>query len=58
MSGLFIITITISAASILTATGIVITFATGLESKYAIILMTVIVLIYTHMGGMNAGYLD
>ena len=54
MSGLFIITITISAASILTATGIVITFATGLESKYAIILMTVIVLIYTLMGGMNA----
>lgn len=54
MSGLFIITITISAASILTATGIVVTFATGIESQYAIIIMTVIVLVYTLMGGMNA----
>lgn len=54
MSGLFIITITITAASILTATAIVVTFATGLDSVYAIILMTAIVLVYTLMGGMNA----
>lgn len=54
MSGLFIITITISAASILTATAIVVTFATGLDSIYAIFLMTAIVMAYTLMGGMNA----
>ena len=54
MSGLFIVTITISAASILTATAIVVTFATGLDSVYAIFLMTAIVLVYTLMGGMNA----
>ena len=54
MSGLFIVTITISAASILTATAIVVTFATRLDSVYAIFLMTAIVLVYTLMGGMNA----
>ncbi|HBK90395.1 MAG TPA: sodium transporter [Parvularcula sp.] len=51
---LFLITQTITTASILTATAVVITFATGLDVRASIILMTVIVLAYTMLGGMNA----
>ncbi|MDD9797944.1 MAG: sodium/solute symporter [Alphaproteobacteria bacterium] len=54
MAALFTLTVTIGAASILTATAIVVTFATGLDPITAIILMTSIVLIYTLLGGMNA----
>ena len=54
MSGLFLVTQTITTASILTATAFVITFATGIEPKTAIIIMSVIVVGYTLMGGMNA----
>ena len=54
MSTLFLITQSITAASILTATAVVITFVTGIDAKTAIIGMTAIVLIYTLMGGMNA----
>ena len=54
MSLLFLITQSITAASILTATAVVITFVTGIDEKLAICLMTVIVLVYTLLGGMNA----
>lgn len=54
MSGLFLITQTITSASILTATAIVVTFVTGMDVRLAIVLMTVIVLGYTMLGGMNA----
>lgn len=54
MSLLFLITQSITAASILTATAVVITFVTGIDAKLAICLMTGIVLIYTLLGGMNA----
>ncbi|MEL6112052.1 MAG: sodium/solute symporter [Pseudomonadota bacterium] len=54
MSGLFLITQTITSASILTATAIVVTFVTGMEVRTAIVVMTVIVLGYTMLGGMNA----
>ena len=54
MSILFLISQTITTASILTATAFVITFATGIEPKTAIIIMSVIVVGYTLMGGMNA----
>jgi len=54
MSMLFLITQSITTASILTATAIVITFVTGIDARTAIIAMTVIVLIYTLLGGMNA----
>lgn len=54
MSVLFLIGQTITTASILTATAFVITFATGIEPKTAIIIMSVIVVGYTLMGGMNA----
>ena len=54
ISGLFLVTQTITSASILTATAIVITFATGIDVRLSIVLMTVVVLGYTMLGGMNA----
>jgi|GEM_PF-66379 len=54
MSTIFLFTMSIGAASILTATAIVVTFATGIPTTWAIILMTAIIVIYTMMGGMNA----
>ena len=54
MSLLFLISQSITAASILTATAVVITFVTGIDAKLAICLMTAVVLIYTLLGGMNA----
>lgn len=54
ISLIFLITQTITSASILTATAIVVTFATGLDVRASIVLMTIIVLAYTMLGGMNA----
>lgn len=54
MSLLFLITQSITAASILTATAIVVTYVTGMDAKTAVWIMTAIVLVYTLMGGMNA----
>lgn len=54
MAGLFLVTQTITTASILTATAVTITFATGLGVRSSIILMTVTTLYYTMLGGMNA----
>ncbi len=54
ISALFLLTQTITSASILTATAIVITFATGMDVRFSIVLMTVVVLGYTMLGGMNA----
>jgi len=54
MSLLFLLTQTITAASILTATAVVVTYVTGIPATTAISLMTGIVMVYTLMGGMNA----
>ncbi|MEM6474981.1 MAG: sodium/solute symporter [Pseudomonadota bacterium] len=54
MSLLFMMSQSITTASILTATAIVITFVTGIEPRTAIIAMSIIVVLYTLMGGMNA----
>lgn len=54
MSAIFLLTQTITTASILTATAVVITFATGIDVHVAIIGMTIVVLVYTMLGGMNA----
>ena len=54
MSLLFLLTQTITAASILTATAVVVTYVTGIPATTAIWLMTGIVMVYTLMGGMNA----
>lgn len=54
MAGLFLTTQTLTTASILTATSVVITFATGLDTYTAIVAMTAVVLAYTLFGGLNA----
>ncbi len=54
MSLIFLITQVITTASILTATAVVITFMTGVDIKLAIVGMTLIVLVYTMLGGMSA----
>jgi len=54
MGFLFMFTMSVGAASILTATAFVVTFVTGIESTTAIVIMTVIVVFYTMLGGMNA----
>lgn len=54
MAGLFLLTQAITTASILTATAIVGTFATGLPVELVIIAMAAIVVVYTLLGGMNA----
>jgi solute:Na+ symporter, SSS family len=54
MSLLFLVTQSISSATIVTATAIVVTFVTGMDAHWAIIAITGVVLIYTLMGGMNA----
>lgn len=54
VSMLFLITQTITTASILTATAVVITFITGVDVRTSIVAMTIIVLAYTLLGGMNA----
>ncbi|MCR9193511.1 MAG: sodium/solute symporter [Hyphomonas sp.] len=54
MSAIFLLTQTVTTASILTATAVVITFATGIDVHVAIIGMTLVVLVYTMLGGMNA----
>jgi len=53
-AGLFLVTQTITSATILSATAVVITYATGLDVTWAITLMAVVVIGYTMLGGMNA----
>lgn len=53
-SALFLLTHTITSASVLTATAVVVNFATGLDVRVCIILMVLVILVYTFHGGMNA----
>lgn len=54
MGVLFLVTMALGAASIMTATAVVVTFVTGISTTFAICLMTGIVVAYTMLGGMNA----
>ena len=54
MGVLFILSMVLGAASILTATAVVVTFVTGLDTAMAIVLITAVVVAYTMLGGMNA----
>ena len=54
MSFLFLISQTLTAASILYATSLVLEFITGLPVEYCIVIVTIIALIYTLMGGIAA----
>lgn len=54
MGLIFMVTMTLGAGSMLTATGIVLRSTMGLDIETGIIIMTAIVVLYTMLGGMNA----
>lgn len=54
MGLIFLVTMTLGAGSMLTATGIVLRSTMGLDIETGIIVMTAIVVLYTMLGGMNA----
>ena len=54
ISGIFLVSHGISAAAILYATSLVLQFITGIDVIYAIVIVTVIALIYTTLGGITA----
>lgn len=54
MGLLFMFTMSVGAASILTATAFVVTFITDISATTAIVVMAIIVVVYTMLGGMNA----
>lgn len=54
ISAIFLVSQSFSAAAILYATSLVLQFITGIDVVYAIIIITVIALIYTMMGGITA----
>ncbi|MYA30005.1 MAG: sodium/solute symporter [Gammaproteobacteria bacterium] len=54
ISGIFLVSHGIGAAAILYATSLVLQFITGIDVIYAIVIVTVIALIYTTLGGITA----
>ncbi len=54
ISGVFLISQALTSAAILYATSLVIQFITGIDVRVAIVIVTVIALIYTVMGGIAA----
>ena len=54
ISGVFLVSQTLTSAAILYATSLVIQFITGIDVKTAIVIVTVIALVYTMMGGITA----
>jgi SSS family solute:Na+ symporter len=54
LSAIFILSQTITSASITTATAVVVTFVTGIDVHTSIVLLTLLVLAYTMIGGLNA----
>ncbi len=54
ISAIFLISQSLSAAAILFATALVLQFITGMDVIHAIVIVTVVALIYTTMGGITA----
>ena len=54
ISGVFLVSQALTSAAILYATSLVIEFITGIDVKYAIVIVTVVALVYTMMGGITA----
>lgn len=54
ISGVFLVSQALTSAAILYATSLVIQFITGIDVKTSIVIVTVIALIYTMMGGITA----
>ncbi|MFO0333694.1 MAG: sodium:solute symporter family transporter [Pseudomonadota bacterium] len=53
-AALFLVSQTITTASILTATAVVLTFATGLDARASIVVITLAVVAYTVIGGLKS----
>jgi len=54
ISGVFLVSQALTSAAILYATSLVIQFITGVDVEVAIVIVTVVALIYTMMGGITA----
>lgn len=54
MSGLFLISQGMTSAAVLYATSLVLEFITGLQVEYCIVIVTLVALVYTMMGGIAA----
>ena len=54
ISGVFLVSQALTSAAILYATSLVIQFITGIQVEYAIVIVTIVALIYTMMGGITA----
>lgn len=54
ISGVFLISQALTSAAILYATSLVINFITGIDVEVAIVIVTVVALVYTMMGGITA----
>ncbi len=54
ISGVFLVSQALTSAAILYATSLVIEFITGIDVKTAIVIVTIVALIYTMMGGITA----
>ncbi len=54
ISSVFLVSQALTSAAILYATSLVIQFITGIDVRYAIIIVTIVALIYTMMGGITA----
>ncbi|MDJ0909084.1 MAG: sodium/solute symporter [Woeseiaceae bacterium] len=54
ISGIFLVSQAITSAAILYGTSLVISFITGIDVRVAIVIVTVVALIYTMMGGITA----
>ncbi len=54
ISGVFLVSQALTSAAILYATSLVIQFITGIDVRYAIVIVTIVALIYTMMGGITA----
>ncbi len=54
ISGVFLMSQALTSAAILYATSLVIEFITGIDVRWAIVIVTIVALIYTMMGGITA----
>lgn len=54
MSGVFLLSQALTSAAVLYATSLVLEFITGLQVEFCIVMVTVVALIYTSMGGIAA----
>ena len=54
ISGVFLVSQALTSAAILYATSLVIQFITGIDVKTSIVIVTIIALVYTMMGGITA----